>query len=87
MPICCAIGCRAALLETELFCVRHLHMVESDTRRVLARTFRPAKKHQSAVFVETLSRARREVLCFQTNGHPVPKDRPFEWDDDEVTLL
>lgn len=59
-------------------------MVESDAKRVLGRTFRPGKKHQSAVFIDTLELARREILYFQTNGHHVPRDRPFMWDDDET---
>jgi len=80
---CNAIGCRAAILDTEVFCYRHLVMVESDVKRVLGRTFRPGMKHQSAVFSDTLERARREILYFVTNGHAVPRDRPFMWDEDE----
>lgn len=84
---CEAIGCRASVLESELFCARCLHMVESDARRALGRLWRPGQKHQSATFHVVLETARREILYFQTNGHPVPRDRPFEWDDDEVSQL
>lgn len=78
---CHAIGCRASILPTEIFCTRHLLMVESDTRTVLGRTFRPLQQHQSATFLAVLDRAVHEVLYFTTSGHPVPRDRPFEWDD------
>ena len=78
---CNAIGCHAQILDTELFCARHVRMVESDTLRVLGRTFRPRAKYQSNVFRETLERARREILYFQTEGHAMPRDRAFEWDE------
>ena len=80
---CNAIGCRAAILDAEIFCRRHLSMVESDTRRVLAKHFR-LNRRQSAIFDDALRRAQSEILYFQTNGHPVPKDRPFMWDDDDA---
>lgn len=84
---CEAIGCRAAILETEVFCRRHLLMLESDTRRVLGKTFRPGVRRQSARYLDVLALAQREILFFTTNGHHMPKDRAFEWDDEEVSLL
>lgn len=56
-------------------------MLESDTRRVLGKTFRPGAKRQSATFDVVFQRALQEILFFQTNGHRIPRDRPFEWDD------
>lgn len=81
---CNAIGCRALIISTEVLCARHVVMVESDTLRVLRKTYRPGQKYQSQVFRDTLDAARREILYYQTNGHKVPQDRPFEWDDDKV---
>lgn len=84
---CNAIGCNATTRRDEVFCPKHLVMVESDTRTVLGRTFRPSRWNQSATFEETLDRARREVLYFQTEGHHVPRDRPFMWDDEPQEML
>lgn len=78
---CQAIGCRAAILDRELFCGRHAGMVESDTRRALDRTWRPANRRQSETFAVLLETAQREILYFQMNGHHTPRDRPFEWDE------
>jgi len=78
---CNAIGCRALILDDEVFCTRHLQMVQSDTRTVIGRKFRPRAKHQSAVFRDVLDLARREILYFQTEGHPMPRDRAFEWEE------
>lgn len=83
---CNAISCFAKIPPEHVFCEKHLPMVESDTRRVLGKTFRPGRIHQTYVFKETLERARSEILYFVTEGHRTPRDRPFEWDD-EVTLL
>jgi hypothetical protein len=79
---CNAIGCRAAILDVECFCSRHLAMVESDTRRVFERSFRPCRLLQSKVFVVSLERAQREILYFVTEGHRIPRARAFEFDDD-----
>lgn len=79
---CNAIACRAAILPTELFCAKHLPMLESDTRRVLARTFRPGRP-QSATFRQTLETARQEILNYAIRGGHVPRNRPFEWDEEE----
>lgn len=78
---CEAVGCSAAILPTELFCGRHLQMLESDLRRILERKYRPKARHQTQIFTLTLEKARHEILYRQTTGHPVPRDRPFEWDD------
>lgn len=83
---CNAVGCRASILDTEVFCSRCLAMVEGDTRRVLGRTFRPRIKHQSNVFRETLARALQEILYFKTEGHAMPRDRQFQWDDEPTVL-
>jgi ERCC4-related helicase len=82
---CNAIGCRALILDEEVFCARHLRMVQSDTRVLLGRKFRPLAKQQTATFRHFLELARREILFYQTEGHAMPHDRPFEWDDMEPT--
>jgi len=33
------------------------------------------------VFRDILELARREILYFQTEGHLMPRDRAFEWDE------
>jgi len=81
---CNAIGCHAATLDTEAFCQRHWVMLESDTQKVIGRTFRPGKP-PTASFNRALEFARREILFLQTNGHRIPRDRDFQWDDDERT--
>jgi hypothetical protein len=77
-PTCQAVGCRALILRSEVFCSRHLRMVQSDTRRVLERTFRPGRK-SSKVFAVNLARAIDEILYFQMEGHRVPRLESFEW--------
>jgi hypothetical protein len=77
---CHAIGCRALILPTQVFCEKHLAMLESDTRRVLDATFRPGKP-TSKKFDVALAFAMNEILFFQTNGHRLPVNRDFEWDD------
>jgi len=84
---CSAIGCRSSILREEVFCARCLVMVESDTRKLLGKHFRPLARKQSATFHHWLSEAQREVVYFKTAGHPVPKDRPFQWDDGEIEML
>lgn len=81
-PTCEAIGCRAAILDTEVFCVKHWHMLESDTKRTIAKTFRAGGKRQSAAYMASLAFAQSEILFFQTNGHRMPKDSSFEWAED-----
>lgn len=83
---CEAIGCRAVILDTEVFCRRHFVMLNSDTQRVIGKTFRPRARRHSAVFVAALEFAQKEILFYQTNGHRLPVDRPFEWDDAPETL-
>jgi hypothetical protein len=78
---CNAIGCAARILENELFCRRCYPMVESDTIKLCAKTFRPGARRQSATFAVHLARAQREILNFKTMGHHAPKDRPFMWDE------
>ena len=81
-PTCFAIGCRALILDTEIFCRRHLLIVESDLRRVLERTYSPGKRRQSARFQAALSWAQGEILYFQLHGHVVPQASSFEFDDE-----
>jgi len=75
---CRAVGCRARILKTEIFCARHLAMCQSDVRRVLERKFRPGRK-QSHVFDVNLKLAVKEILYYQTEGHHVPRDVEFEF--------
>ena len=75
---CCeAVGCRAGILPTELFCQRHVVMVETDTRRILERTFGPGRR-ASAVLEKALETARAEILFVQTNGYRMPREQVFE---------
>lgn len=76
---CRAIGCRAAILPTELFCERCAALLHSDVARILARQYRPGKPHQSQVFNMTLARAVDEVLYAKTIGHRVPRAQEFEF--------
>ncbi len=76
---CNAIGCRALILPRELFCSRHLPLLQSDVRRVLERTYRPDARRQSQVFESTMETARREILYAVTEGHRAPRDAAFEW--------
>lgn len=77
---CDAIGCRASVPTSQIYCARHLAMVEPDTRRVLERTFKPGR-YPSKVFTVTLERSRQEILFYQTNGHRMPREANFEWTD------
>jgi hypothetical protein len=83
---CEAIGCRAAIQPTEVFCRKHFVMLESDTQRALGRTFKPDAKRHSATFLVILEGAQREILFYVTNGHRLPRDRQFEWDDPPEVL-
>lgn len=78
---CVAVGCRAAILPSEILCPRHRVMAQSDTLTALGRLFRPGRPRQSATFSDLLERALAEILYFQTEGHRVPRDLPFMWDD------
>lgn len=75
---CNAIGCRALILPREVFCERHLVMLQSDIRKLVEKHYRPGKK-PSALFREFLDRARVEILYYQTEGHRVPREADFEW--------
>src|SRR5262245_22363695 len=75
---CNAVGCRALVLPTELFCRRHDAMLQSDLRALLARTYRPSMK-PSKVFQEHLALAVKEILYAQTEGHRAPRAGSFEW--------
>lgn len=75
---CNAVGCRALILPTAVFCERHDRLLQSDVRTILGRQFRPGRK-QSAVFNVTLERARSEILYAQTEGHKVPREADFDW--------
>jgi hypothetical protein len=79
---CEAIGCRARILTTQIFCERHDRMLQSDVRTILLRQFRPGKHTQSFVFARTLERAREEILYVQTEGHQPPRPQVFMWDDE-----
>lgn len=75
---CNAIGCRARVLPSELFCERHDRMLQSDIRTILLRQARPGPR-QTLVFQATLDRAREEILYAQHAGHRVPREQDFEW--------
>ena len=81
-PMCHAIGCRAVVQKTEVFCLPHQVMLPSDNRHRIERTFRPGKR-QSLAFEDALDRARLAIAYFIRNGHKEPRDEPFKWDDDE----
>ncbi len=78
---CHAIGCRARILETEVFCATHGVMLEDDTRRLLAKTFRVGRR-QSQRFYLALAWAVKECLFYQTHGHRMPRASNFMWDED-----
>lgn len=81
MRTCEVIGCRALILPYALFCDRCWPLIESDTRRIIEKHHRPNARRLNAVTMRAVEQATREILYFRTNGHPVPRDRPFEWDD------
>lgn len=83
---CHAIGCRAAILPSELFCERHQRMCQSDVARVLAKKFRPGKP-LSKVCAKVLALAVKEILYFQTEGHHIPRDAAFQFDDDGQEIV
>ena len=78
-----AVGCNARISETELFCAKHVAMIESDTRRLLAKHWRPDKKHQTSAFEAHRARALEEILWVITYGRGMPKDQSFMWTDEE----
>ena len=78
---CAYAPCRAQILTTELFCRKHLAMLESDTVRVLGKTYRPGAFRQSARFDVVFQQALKELLFFVTNGHRMLRAAAFEWDD------
>jgi hypothetical protein len=84
---CEAIGCRARILRSEIFCARHDRMLQSDVRTILLRQFRPDARRQSLVFHRTLERARAEILYVQTEGHPPPRAQAFMWDDSQPAAV
>lgn len=77
-PQCRAVGCRARVLRSELFCGRHDRMLQSDLKTILYRQFRPGQT-PSKVFTVSLERAIQEILYAQTEGHMVPRAASFEW--------
>jgi hypothetical protein len=77
-PVCWAIGYRASILPTQVFCERHTNMLQSDTRKLIGKTFRPGRV-QSDVFGVHLKRALNEILYYQTEGYRVPQQEDFAW--------
>lgn len=76
---CNAVLCRAAILSRELFCERHLALVESDVLRILQSSYRPSARQQSDVFNVTMERAREEILNVQTQGRRARAVAEWEW--------
>ena len=77
---CHAMACSAAATNAA-FCDRHWLMLESDTQRVIARTYRDVKR-ESAAFFRALAQAQSEILFYVTNGHRMPRASAFEFDDE-----
>lgn len=75
---CYAIGCRARVLPTIVFCEKHAAMVQSDTLKVLDRTFKGRRK-PSQVFEVALAIAQQEIVFCQTYGYRMPAQSGFEW--------
>jgi len=76
--LCRAPSCSTQIPLTRHFCDRHAAMVETDTMRVLDRTFRPGEK-PSKVFNATLTKAIEEITLYKLNGHRAPHQGDFEW--------
>lgn len=75
---CNAVGCRALILPTDIFCQRHEDMLQSDIRAILHRQYRPGRK-QTELFDINLAVARDEILYAQMEGHRAPRATEFEW--------
>lgn len=76
---CNAIGCRALILPTFVFCARHSAILQSDILTLVGRAYRPNAHRQSSVFDVHLARARDEILYAQMAGHRAPRDGEFEF--------
>jgi hypothetical protein len=81
MHPCFAIGCHDSVDEAAVFCERHTLMLWPDTARCVGKSYRPKSK-QTKTFLVHLELARNEILSFQLNGHKVPRDHAFEFDDE-----
>jgi hypothetical protein len=75
---CYAVGCRRLIADDRVFCDPHAAMLQSDTRRLVERGYRPGGK-QTKVFDQHLALARSEILSFQMTGHRVFRETEFEW--------
>jgi len=75
---CAAIGCRAVILPTELFCEQHDRMLQSDIRTILGRHYRPGRRH-TKVCERALEQAQQEILFAQVAGYRLPREADFEW--------
>lgn len=79
-PCCEAIGCSTGIFRDDLFCTKHVVMIEGDTRKLVAKLWRPGKP-KSAALERALVFARAEILFFVTNGHRMPQSQNFQWSD------
>lgn len=70
--------CSERVQVDRLFCDRHWRMLESDTQRILSRTFRPGEK-PSSIFTVTRGRALDEIRAFRLRGHAAPHQGDFQW--------
>lgn len=83
---CEAIDCRSIILPFALFCDRCWPLVPSDVKRIIERHHRPSNKHRSGVLQRALDQAVQELLSLKTQGHYLPRNGAFEWDDAPAAL-
>jgi hypothetical protein len=82
---CRAIGCRAALLDSELFCDRHWRMVPSDVQRLVLAARNPGREKAGRLTKRCehwVLRAVDEILWVQTQGHRRPLDTRVEFTEE-----
>lgn len=79
-PCCEAIGCSTGVFPDALFCAKHVVMIESDSRKLVAKLWRPGKP-KSAALERALVFARAEILYMQINGERMPRSASFEWSE------
>jgi hypothetical protein len=75
---CRALGCNNSISATEVFCQACMRLLETDTRRVLERTYKPGRRSSKA-FERTFERALDELLDARGGGRRAPSPQNFEW--------
>lgn len=78
---CAAVWCKALILPYALFCDECWRKCPSDLKRLIGKHHRPGKK-PSQVLTKWVAQAVAELLYLKTEGHHIPRDGSFMWDDE-----